>query len=139
MPAPSADRKLPRMRVPGLALLVISRSFVCVFPAPPRSAGRPIAAPTETGSGQATDLLLRAVRGEDCRPAAAPPGGPRPAPLLSRLGGGGRRPDERSAATPPAHPQSPGRGPASPAASFGSRRRPPAGQLPCRKRTKAVT
>src|SRR5438552_558378 len=119
------------MRVPGLALLVISPSFVRVFLAPPRYAGRPIAAPTETGSGQATDLLLRAVRGEDCRPAAAPPGGPRPAPLLSTLAGGGRRPDERSAATPPAHPRSPGRGPASPAASCGSRRRPPAEQLPC--------
>jgi hypothetical protein len=52
-PAPSADRRLPRMRVPGLALLVMSRSFVRVFLAPPRYAGRPIAAPTETGSGQA--------------------------------------------------------------------------------------
>src|SRR6476646_2778833 len=139
MPAPSADRRLPRIRVLGLASLVMSCSFVCVFLAPPRYAGRPIAAPRETGSGQATDRLLRAVRGEDCRPAAAPRGGPRPAPLPSILGGGGRRPDERSAATPLAHPRSPGRGPASRAASFGSRRRPPARQLPCRKRTKAVT
>src|SRR5580765_6957115 len=139
MPAPSADRRLPRMRVPGLASLVMSRSLVCVFLAPPRYAGRPNAAPTDTGSGQATDLLLRGVRDEDCRPAAAPPGGPRPAPPPSTLAGGGRRPDERSAATPPAHPRSPGRGPASPAASVGSRRRPPAKQLPLHKRTKAVT
>src|SRR6266576_3168436 len=139
MPAPSADRRLPRMRVPGLALLVISPSFVRVFLAPPRYAGRPIAAPTETGSGQATDLLLRAVRGEDCRPAAAPPGGPRPTLLPSTHAGAGRRPDERTAATPPVRPRSPGRGPAAPTASFGSRRRPPAGQLPCHKRTNAVT
>src|SRR5437870_8337944 len=118
------------MRVPGLALLVMSRSFVRVFLAPPRYAGRPIAAPTETGSGQATDLLLRAVRGEECRPAAALPGGPRLALLLSTLAGGGRRPDERSVAMRPTHPLSPGREPASPAASFGSRRRPPAEQLP---------
>src|SRR4051794_3403063 len=138
-PAPSADRRLPRMRVPGLALLVMSRSFVRVFLAPPRYAGRPIAAPTETGSGQATDRPLRAVRGEDCRPAAAPPGGPRPAPLPSTLAGGGRRPGERSAATPPVHPRSPGREPAFPTASFGSRRQPPAEQLPYDKRTKAVT
>src|SRR4029078_6993704 len=124
MPAPSADRRLPRMRVTELALLVMSRSFVCAFLAPPRYAGRPIAAPTETGSGRATDLLLRAVRGEDCRRAAAPPGGPRPAPLPSTLAGGGRPPDERSAAPPPAPPRSPGRGPASPAASSGSRQRP---------------
>src|SRR2546430_14838598 len=110
MPAPSADRRLPRMRVPGLALLVMSRSFVRVFLAPPRYAGRPIAAPTETGSGQATDRLLRAVRGEDCRPAAAPPGAPRPALLPSTLAGAGRRPDERSAATPPVHPPAPGPG-----------------------------
>src|SRR5512133_3540359 len=127
------------MRVPGLALLVISRSFVRVFLAPPRYAGRPIAAPTETGSGQAIDLPLRAARGEDCRPAAAPPGGPRPAPLPSTLGGGGRRPDERSAATPPAHPRSPGRGPASPATSSGSRRRPPAKQLPWHECINTVT
>src|SRR5690348_17349868 len=118
------------MRVPGLALLVMSRSFVRVFLAPPRYAGHPIAAPTETGSGQATDPLLRAVRGEDCRPAAAPLGGPRPAPLLSTLAGGARRPDERSAAAPPAHPRSPDRGPRYPAASSGFRRPPPAEQLP---------
>src|SRR3954452_22490286 len=112
---------LPRMRVSGLALLVMSRSFVRVFPAPPRYTGRPSAAPTETGSGQATDLLLRAGRGGDCRPASAPPDGHRPALLPSTLAGGERRPDERSAATQPAHPRLPGRGQASPAESSGSR------------------
>src|SRR5205814_10397326 len=39
----------PSMGVLGRAVLVMSRSFVCVFLAPPRYAGRPIAAPTETG------------------------------------------------------------------------------------------
>src|SRR3954453_2519748 len=138
-PAPSADRMLPRMRVPGLALLVMSRSFVRVFLAPPRYAGRPIADPTETDSGQATDRLLRAGRGGDCRPVAAPPGGPRPALLPSTLAGGGRRRDERWAVTQPAHPRLPGRGQAYPTASCGPRRRPLAEQLPWLKRTKTVT
>src|SRR5579862_230210 len=127
------------MRVPELALLVMSRSFVRVFLAPPRYAGRRIAAPTKTGSGRATHLLPRAGRRGDCRPAAAPPGGPRPAPLPSTPAGGGKRLDERSAATPPAHPRSPGREPASPAASGGSRRRPLAEQLPRHYRIKLVT
>src|SRR5947208_163286 len=42
-PAPSADRRLPRMRVPGRALLVIWCSFVRVCPGLSRCAGHPAA------------------------------------------------------------------------------------------------
>src|SRR5258708_7772442 len=79
-PLPSADRRLPRRRVPPRALLVIWCSFVHVSPGPPRCAGHPAAAPTRPGTGPAIHRPRQAARGENCRPAAAPPGGPRQAP-----------------------------------------------------------
>src|SRR5216683_8183107 len=87
-PLPSADRRLPRMRVPARSLLVIWFSFVRVFRVPPRFAGHPAAAPTSPDSGPATHRPRRAARVEDCRPAAAPPGGLRQAPPPAAPGGG---------------------------------------------------
>src|SRR5271154_1934070 len=51
-PLPSADRRLPRMRVPGRALPVIWYSFVRVSPGLSRCAGHPAAAPIGPGTGQ---------------------------------------------------------------------------------------
>ncbi len=68
-PVPSADRRLPRMRVPARSLLVIWCSLVRVSPGLSRCAGHPAAAPTRPGTGSAIRRPQRAARGEDCRPA----------------------------------------------------------------------
>src|SRR6478752_9043579 len=102
-PASSAARRLPRMRLSPDALLVIEYSFVCVrvFHGPPRYAGHPAAAATRPGTGPAIHRPRRAARGEDCRPAAAPLGEPRPAPPPAAPAGAARPPGEQLAAAPP--------------------------------------
>src|SRR5690348_13712964 len=142
-PIPSADRRLPRMRLPPGALLVIEYSFACVrvrvFPGPPQCAGHPAAAPTRPDIGPAIHRPRRVARGEDCRLAVEPPGGPRPAPLPVALAGAARRPGEQSAVAPPTHPQSPDRRSTFPALCVGSRPPVRAEQLPCRECTILVT
>src|SRR6266481_5364661 len=106
-PAPSADLRLPRMAIPGRAFLVIWCSFVRVSPGPLRCAGPAAAAPTRPGTGLAIHRPRRAARGEDRRPAAAPPGEPRPAPPPEAPGDAGIRRGEQLAAAPPALPPLP--------------------------------
>src|SRR5579859_3788990 len=60
-PLPSATRKVPTMRLPAAALLVMWCSFVRVYPGPPRCAGRPGPASADL-LGQADDDAGRAAQ-----------------------------------------------------------------------------
>src|SRR5438093_6426072 len=101
-PAPPADRRLPKMRLPPPALLFIwLPSFVRVYRAPPRYAGRPAAVPTMPGNDPTIRRPRPAARGEGCRPDAAPPVEPRPAPLPAAPGDAGIHPGGRSVTEPP--------------------------------------
>jgi hypothetical protein len=57
------------------------------------------------GNGSASHRPRRAARGEDCRPAAAPAGVPRPGPPPAAPAGAVIPPGGQSAAGPPAHPR----------------------------------
>src|SRR6476620_1161739 len=101
-PAPSADRRLPRIRLPGRALLVMWRSFGLAFLGLLRYAGRPTAAPTERGRGPTSRRSRTAVVLAGCRPVAARRDEPRPDPPPSTPAGAGTPPVGRSATTRPA-------------------------------------
>src|SRR6476646_6676366 len=101
-PLPSAARRLPKMRPPPDGLLVIWCSFVRVCPEPLRCAGHPAAAATKLGTAPAIHRPRQAARDEDCKSAAAPPGGPRPAPPPAARAGAATPLGEQSAAAPPA-------------------------------------
>src|SRR5215469_11402944 len=129
-PLPSADRRLPRMRLPPLALLVIGCSFVRVCHGLSRCAGRPAAVPTRLGTGPASHRSRRAAGGGDGRTAAALAGEPRQARLPAAPADAAIPPAEQSAAALPAPSQLPDRQPKSQAWSAGSRPLVPAGLLP---------
>src|SRR5215469_1465054 len=130
MPLPYADRRLPRMRVRGRALLVIWCSFVRVFPGRSRCAGRPAAVPTGPGIGPATLRSRRAAGGGGCRSAAALPGEPRRALPPAAPAGAAIPPGGQSAPVPPARRPWPGRGTALSAWPAGFRPPAPVERLP---------